>query len=112
MLSFRVGLGVDIWRNGPYIGGHLAFLFQIEFYINSKNTKNWAEFDFYFSLRCKYATLYKNQDKNLITIAVVIIFNTPVSFNNYNKQHFVNKLVHVPPQASPTPSDEGWMRIN
>ena len=20
-----------IWRNGPYIGGHLAFLFQIEF---------------------------------------------------------------------------------
>ena len=22
---------VFIWRNGPYIGGHLAFLFQIEF---------------------------------------------------------------------------------
>ena len=21
----------SIWRNGPYIGGHLAFLFQIEF---------------------------------------------------------------------------------
>ena len=20
-----------IWRNGPYIGGHLAFFFQIEF---------------------------------------------------------------------------------
>ena len=23
--------GLIIWRNGPYIGGHLAFLFQIEF---------------------------------------------------------------------------------
>ena len=21
----------NIWRNGPYIGGHLAFFFQIEF---------------------------------------------------------------------------------
>ena len=20
-----------IWRNGPYIGGHLAFFFQVEF---------------------------------------------------------------------------------
>ena len=23
--------GMFIWRNGPYIGGHLAFFFQIEF---------------------------------------------------------------------------------
>ena len=48
-----------------------CILYQIEFYINSKNTKNWSEFEFYFSVRytCKYATLYKNQDKNLITIA-------------------------------------------
>ena len=22
---------LNIWRNGPYIGGHLAFFFQIEF---------------------------------------------------------------------------------
>ena len=22
---------LNIWRNGPYISGHLAFLFQIEF---------------------------------------------------------------------------------
>ena len=23
------GIGPDIWRNGPYIGGHLAFYFKL-----------------------------------------------------------------------------------
>ena len=29
--KLTVWSGYNIWRNGPYIGGHLAFCFQIEF---------------------------------------------------------------------------------
>ena len=68
---------ICIWRNGPYISGHLAFYFKL----HSKYTQIVVR-------HISKATLYKNQNK--FNDYGNYNFNTA---NNCNKQHFVYKLI-------------------